>query len=172
MRFNTLPSRDRKGILQNLEVRKDRYEHFVLAGRKATKKMAAPEVLIVGDRPGPSAPLEPDYHHTPFYSVKHCSGWLNELLWQWRIDESRLLWLNAYYKDGIPFDKEVLRRNKPKDDDEFPKIIALGGNAEKWLKRNGYTNFLKANHPQFHKRFKNKEQYMLPLQIRDCLPID
>lgn len=172
MRFNTLPPHDREAILRNMEIRRERFEHFVLNGRQPSAKFPAPLVLIIGDRPGPAAPKEPDYHHTPFYSVKHCSGWLNELLWQWRIDETKLLWLNAYDKDGKPTPKELLRKNKPSNDDSFPKIIALGGNAEKWLKMNGYGRYIKTDHPQYHKRFKNKEQYMMPLRVRDCLPLD
>lgn len=172
MRFDTLPQLVREGVLKNLEIRKTRFEHFVLQGKEPSTDFPAPEVLIIGDRPGPSAPKEPDYHHTPFYSVKHCSGWLNELLWEWGTNENQLLWLNAYDKDGVPTSEELLKKNKPSDDDEFPKIIALGGNAEQWLKKNGYAHYLKVDHPQYHKRFKNKEQYFLPLRIRDCLPLD
>ena len=172
MRFDTLNQKARDGILKLMETRRNRYEHFVLQGKSPSKKFPAPEVLVVGDRPGPSAPLEPDYHHTPFYSVKHCSGWLNELLWEWGTDENKLLWLNAYDKDGKPTPVELLKRNKPSDEDSFPRIIALGGNAERWLKKMGYTHYLKVDHPQYHKRFKNKEQYFLPLRIKDCLPLE
>jgi hypothetical protein len=170
MRFNTLPQNVRDGILKNLEIRRARFVHFVIEGKEASEEFPAPEVVIVGDRPGPSAPKEPDYHHTPFYSVKHCSGWLNELLWEWKIDERRMLWLNAFDKDGVPTPDELLVKiEPPQGPSSFPTIIALGGNAERWMKKNGWTIFIKAFHPQYHKRFRNKERYDLPLLINDCL---
>lgn len=173
MRFDTLPQKVRDGVLKNLETRRARFEHFVLSGKGPSKEFPAPHVVIIGDRPGPAAPKEPDYHHTPFYSVKHCSGWLNELLFEWDIDESKLLWLNAYDKDGKPTADSILVKNEPPQGvDGFPTIIALGGNAERWLKKNGWTIFIKTTHPQYHKRFRNKERYDLPLLIRDCLSLD
>lgn len=165
--YPKLKEHEKEQVLRNLEIRRARFEHFILQGKKPTKKFPRPEVVIIGDRPGPSAPQDPDYHHTPFYSTKHCSGWLNALLWEWGIDENRLLWLNAYDKDGVPTDDKLLENNAPNS--QFPSIIVLGGNAEKWVKKNGWTSYMKVDHPQYHKRFKNKERYDLPLVINDCL---
>ena len=111
------------------------------------------KILIVGDRPGPSAPIDPNYHHTPFYSMKHCSGWLNKLLDGSGIDENKLLWINTYDKDGIP-NKISPHSLKPS------KIIALGGNASKWVK-SFKVSFTSTYHPQYWKRFRNKEIYPL-----------
>ena len=113
-------------------------------------------VLIVGDRPGPGAPKEEGYHHTPFYSLKNCSGWLNVLLEEAGIPEERLVWLNAADEKGRPTKSCLPRALDPL------AIIALGGNAAKWLEREcGVTTFTKVDHPQFHKRFKYGQPYPL-----------
>jgi hypothetical protein len=110
--------------------------------------------LIVGDRPGPSAPKLKDYHHTPFYSLKHCSGWLNYLLEENGISEESLVWMNAYDVNGIKFDSNKIKGLKC-------EIIALGSNAEKWLISNEIRSYSKSYHPQYWKRFKSKERYPL-----------
>jgi hypothetical protein len=114
-------------------------------------------ILIIGDRPGPSAPQDPNYHHTPFYSTKHCSGWLNAALYVAQIPEERLIWINSADKDGVPLDPTIL------DKLEADKTICLGGNAAKWYEaacEYGYE-YYKFDHPQYHKRFKNSEEYPL-----------
>jgi len=134
-----------------LEIRKRNY----------LKAMNKPEwvpnaILIVGDRPGPAAPLDPSYHHTPFYSTKHCSGWLNAALYLEGIPEERLIWLNSADKDGKPTDFDILLKLEP------DMVITLGGNASKWvLKSDAVAEWYKFDHPQYHKRFKNNEEYQL-----------
>lgn len=123
-------------------------------------------VLLVGDKPGPSAPQDPGYHHTPFYSTKHCSGWLNALLHVEGIPEEALVWVNSADKDGNPTDPKIVKKLNP------DLIVALGGNAEKWLKKNGIQGYVKVDHPQAHKRFKNAKPYPLmdilrPLRLSD-----
>lgn len=125
------------------------------------------KVMIIGDRPGPSAPLEPDYHHTPFYSMKHCSGWLNRLLFNSGVDERDLIWLNAYDKDGEPHDHEIVERLLPPLDDFIIPIITLGSNAAKWLRSDGYEGFTEVKHPQYWKRFKSQERYELVDRINE-----
>lgn len=111
-------------------------------------------VLIIGDRPGPSAPQDDGYHHTPFYSTKHCSGWLNAALHIAQIPEERLIWINAADRLGQPTPFGLLEKLEP------DTIICLGGNAEKWLvKSDFYSSYYKFDHPQYHKRFKNNEKY-------------
>jgi hypothetical protein len=120
-------------------------------------------VLIVGDKPGPSAPKDPGYHHTPFYSTKHCSGWLNSLLHIKGIPEEKLVWINSADKDGNPTDFSIVEKLNP------DVTIALGGNAAKWLTKNGKQDFIKHLHPQFWKRFRNSEPYTI-VDILSLIP--
>lgn len=120
-------------------------------------------VLVVGDTPGPGAPKINGYHHTPFYATVHCSGWLNLLLEEAAIPESGLVWINSTNVDGNPAPVSALDHN-------FRGIIALGGNAEKWLKKSGVTNYVKVHHPQFWKRFHSKEAYPLIEQLKRFQP--
>lgn len=119
-------------------------------------------ILIVGDRPGPGAPQTPHYHHTPFYSIKHCSGWLNGLLEDNSIPEDELVWLNSHTYDGEPTPYDVINFMQPR------VIIALGGNADRWLINGGFKHQT-VYHPQYWKRFKSKEEYPLINMIRESL---
>lgn len=136
-------------IAVRLELRRKLYE-AALAG----KIRDTDRVLIVGDKPGPSAPTDSRYHHTPFYSTKHCSGWLNACLEVEAIPEEKLIWLNAADRLGNEFDLALVNRLNP------DTIIALGGNAQKWL-RKGCISHVEVVHPQYHKRFHNAERYVL-----------
>jgi len=153
--FDELSTAAKKAILQRLRLRKARYQSVLNLKRVKAK------VLIVGDRPGPGAPTDPTYHHTPFYAINNCSGWLNRLLEDNGIQERDLVWLNAYDTSGRPFDSSL-------DYVKFNAVIALGGNAEKWCRLYGYP-CLKVSHPQFHKRFKNKKPYELIDVLKTCL---
>jgi hypothetical protein len=108
------------------------------------------DILIVADRPGPKAPQQDNFHHTPFYSKLHSGGWLNELMVQADITEDRLMWHNSATWDNKPENPAILQR-------EWNHIIALGNNAEKWLKKNGVSNIWKFDHPQYWKRWKANE---------------
>lgn len=148
--YSQLSESDKKAVAKRLVTRKLRY--LSLLNGKLTGSV---KVLLVGDRPGPAAPTDPTYHHTPFYSTKHCSGWLNACLHLEGIAEDELLWINAYDREGNPADFSLLKNLR------VEKIVALGGNAEKWLKQNGVSEYYKVSHPQFHKRFKSSERYEL-----------
>ena len=146
--FRLLDEPSKAAVQKRLDVRKSIFKKFKLGRWQGG-------VLIVGDRPGPSAPKEPGYHHTPFYSTKHCSGWLNAVLHVEGISETNLVWINAADEKGQDTSFDLVERLHPE------AIVALGGNAEKWLKKNGCTCFIKVTHPQYHKRFKNSERYEL-----------
>jgi hypothetical protein len=124
------------------------------------------KAVIIGDTPGPGRPTDPNYHHTPFYSTKNSSFWLNKQLIENGIDENKLLWYNAQLADNSYLDKvhveDVLRYK--------PQFIVLGGNAEKWFKK-ALPNmpYVKVYHPQFAKRFKSKEQYQLIEVLKNAL---
>ena len=154
--YVALNQQEKKCIDERLRVRLNRF----IAATDVKVSCTAGNVLIVGDRPGPSAPLDPEYHHTPFYSTKHCSGWLNAALHLANIPEDRLVWINSADRNGNSTDTSIIKRVKP------DIIICLGGNAVKWVKgainaSGKFCEFYKFDHPQFHKRFKNSEEYPL-----------
>lgn len=148
--YSSLDEAGKRAIASRLALRKRLYLN-ALKGICLTKD----PILLVGDRPGPAAPKEEGYHHTPFYSVKHCSGWLNTALHLESIPEEKLIWINSADAAGNPTRFDIVEAARP------DVIIALGGNASKWLKKNGVEQFGYEHHPQYHKRFKNSERYHL-----------
>lgn len=127
MAFAKLDPFAQQKILARLETRRQ------LWCKAQIRKLNADElVLIVGDRPGPSAPKEPGYHHVPFYSTKHCSGWLNKQLEFEGIPEEKLIWLNSADENGNFYDIGIIEAMQP------DVIIAMGGNAQKWLTKHGF----------------------------------
>ena len=157
--YRNLRPNDHAAIAARLEVRKQRYLDVVEG------KTVSTDFLLIGDKPGPSAPTTPGYHHTPFYSTKHCSGWLNAYLHIEQIPEERLLWINAYDRLGNPTASDVAKRAQAET------VIALGHLAAKWAKSVGLTQhsrFIQVPHHQWHKRFMNKEPYDLIETIKCC----
>lgn len=146
--WNRLSTEDKQSVQKMLDVRAERYLQLSGSQRITTK------FLLVGDRPGPSAPQTDDYHHTPFYSTKYCSGWLNSALFLEGIDENNLLWVNSADWRGYPTNSSILEHVVA------DQIIALGGAAAAWCKKAG-VSFVSVHHPQFHKRFKAAERYAL-----------
>jgi len=158
--YDALPSDTKRAILHRLRVRKDTYLKL-LAG----KRLKAPKVLLIGDRPGPGAPTQANYHHTPFYSILNCSGWLNLQLEQAGIDEHDLVWINAYDRHGVPISAQVLDHLPPSIE-----MIALGGNAMKWLSKTANVElFWQYHHPQYWKRFKHGHPYPLIADLKSIL---
>jgi hypothetical protein len=154
--YKALTSTQQRNVAKRLVLRKKIYLSLL-----ATQSIS-PDIIIVGDRPGPAAPTEPNYHHTPFYSTKYCSGWLNAGLELHEIPENRLAWVNAYSCSGEPLDYNLVDRLYPR------WIFALGNNALKWIA--GRSNqVMKFDHPQYHKRFKNKEEYPLFDYLKEYL---
>jgi len=174
-KFSELPKVKRRNIARRLIARRKTfvnlmngtYNYSDLSGR----------ILLVGDKPGPGAPADPNFHHTPFYSTIYSSGWLNYLLGEYRIDEDRLIWLNASsirWVDGDFMDVMLgappLIEERYEIDGHFiniidpTHIITLGNLAEAWVKKNTDRPYIKQAHPQYWKRFKSKEEYpLLPL---------
>lgn len=150
--YNHLSLDDQRQFALNLNRRRESWVGFKTDGKISPLKTT----LIIGDRPGPGAPKEPGYHHTAFYSTKHCSGWLNAALVLEGIKEDKLLWVNSADENGTPLSPSVLEH-------PWRNVIVLGGNAKKWLQKNVDWSFKfhYAHHPQYHKRFKNNERYEL-----------
>lgn len=148
MTFSKLESLMQFKILRRITLRKKKYVDF------SNGNSCTPKILLIGDRPGPSAPQSNSYHHTPFYSVKHCSGWLNLQLEINSVPESDLLWINSADYDGTPTNLSLLENCYSNE------VIALGHNAARWFSSYGKP-FIKLDHPQYWKRFKSKEAYPL-----------
>jgi hypothetical protein len=160
--FDRLPRETQLTIIHSLQLRRHLYTEALHGNYcKLTR------VVIIGDTPGPARPKEPDYHHTPFYSTKNSSLWLNLLLAEAGIPENTLLWFNSTLANGneLPlFFPHELKHLTP-----APTFILLGDNAEKWMQRADPTSvYTKVYHPQFAKRFRSKEPYAL-IQILEKL---
>jgi hypothetical protein len=122
-----------------------------LAGTRWSAK-----VILVGDKPGNGAfKLPANHHHTPFYSTRNSSLWLNKQLLEAGIQEVDIFWLNAADMHGTPTHPMHLY------DWGDAKIIALGGAAEAWIKKSGKKVDAKVHHPSAWKRFHSKEAYPL-----------
>lgn len=158
MSYAKLSVPEQRAYAHNLVLRRRRYLENVTHFNPARGCTAPGKVVLVGDRPGPGAPKNASYHHTPFYSTKNSSSWINCLLLKEGIPEEQLMWINAYDKDGVPNAPTVLFNLSP------AAVIALGGNAAKWL--TGVCGlqpgqFTETYHPQYWKRFRSKDRYPL-----------
>lgn len=159
--FTSLPDTQRRQFEANLELRKRRYVNVsrYLQGAEGILRESQDRILIIGDRPGPSAPVDPGFHHTPFYSTKHCAGWLNALQVESQIPEDSLVWINSTDFRGLPLPISIIDVLDPHS------IVILGGHARRWFDTaedwKGYDFVEDVPHPQYWKRFKNKERYPL-----------
>jgi len=109
-------------------------------------------IVLVGEQA--SNPTEKTANQQPFCSDKGCSGWLNLLLEQEQIPEEKLFWLNAKNNDGTLIDPKVIENIAPK------VVITLGKTACDLLSRSNIS-YLHHYHPQYWKRFRNKQRYPL-----------
>jgi len=158
--FDKLPHKLQQGICRSLVLRKQNY-----LAAQAGKRWKQMRVILVGDRPGDGAKKLPaNHHHTPFYSTKNSSLWLNKQLEELGVHENDVLWLNSADLNGVPTDPKLL--------EGWGKhtIIALGGNASKWLEEHGKPH-LKVFHPQAWKRFHSKEPYPLLGHLQQLLDL-
>lgn len=159
--FDKLPRETQSAISQQLRCRMVAYTQAMRRGYNGQTK-----VVIIGDTPGPGRPNTPNYHHTPFYSTKNSSLWVNKQLVEAGIDERKLLWFNSTLANGDVLDpihiQDLLHRDRV--------FIVLGGNAEKWFKKAAPdVPYVKVYHPQFAKRFKSTEPYALIDEIKKAL---
>lgn len=151
--FDRLDTDLQRRIISSLRTRKQRYLHAM------DGKPTEPRFVLLGDTPGPGRPTDPTYHHTPFYSTRNSSLWINRLLQERAVDEGALTWFNTTLANGSPLDPAVFTAQLTRS----PLVICLGGNAERWLKCNARWSapYLKVHHPQAWKRFRSREPYPL-----------
>jgi hypothetical protein len=151
MSYATLTEAQQRKFAKRLVMRRSAHVEWVREGYIDEWR----DILIVGDQPGPRAPDNVEYHHTPFYSKLYSGGWLNEQLVLNDIAEDRLMWINSASKAGYPAPPDILKAKK------WTAVIALGNNAYHWVHLHGMVEAIKVSHPQFHKRFKAAERYVL-----------
>ena len=155
--FDKLDHDVQRQFAQNMNIRRGAYMG-VMGGAASAMWMQYIQVILLGDTPGPGRPNDPNYHHTPFYSTKNSSFWLNKQLVEAGVDERRLVWFNTTLADGTPLAQGYVTQFLPFK----PKIICLGGKAADWVRRIRPTPvYDEVYHPQYAKRFKSKEPYAL-----------
>jgi hypothetical protein len=159
--FDKLDQEVKRGVLKALQHRRRRYLK-AMSGQGVNT-----EVILFGDTPGPARPTDPSYHHTPFYSTKNSSLWINRLLWEHGIPETSLLWFNTTLADGTKLDPSIVRRCLKNN----PVLFALGGNAATWLDAAG-LGYTKVFHPQAWKRFHSKKHYPLIDFLEEALDLN
>ncbi len=166
--FDKLPEATQHSIISSLKTRKEHYCRGLLGWRPDSVK-----VILVGDRPGPGAlKLPANHHHTPFYSTKNSSLWLNRNLVEAGVDESKLFWINAYDVHGKPAHGSHLSMWK-----SVSHVFLLGGNAVKWYMKEAqhlvpiFVEVEHFFHPQAWKRFKSKEEYPLIPALKAALDL-
>ncbi len=118
-------------------------------------------ILIVGDRPGPS---KQPYHidiNAPFVSMSGvgCSEWLADHLNEHNISEQHLYWINCRDQEGEFVSSEFESRLEP------TSVIALGRHAEQWCNDNDIQSIY-IEHPQAHMRFMSHKPYILGDTLR------
>jgi energy-coupling factor transporter ATP-binding protein EcfA2 len=113
--------------------------------------------LLVGEKLSQSTAAS----HLPFVSWDRggCVAWLSDQFEEWGLREDALYWVNAFDSNNKALDPH------PWVDELAPrKIVVLGIAAATWARNNDLHkrfNVHYADHPQFHKRFRNKEHYDL-----------
>lgn len=154
--FKKLDPETRKAIINRVIFRKHRFLRW-------TRKGLVPEakILLVGDCPANDAPNDPEFHFTPFGALWNSSLFINLALHNAGIAEQDLAWCNAADYKKVPTSYELLVP-------EWPLIVALGGAAEKWIKKAG-KNCVRFDHPAYHKRWKSKEEYPLIPFLKEAL---
>lgn len=159
--FDKLDRETQLKIIANLRVRMRRYVMAMSRGY-----VEATKVVIVGDTPGPGRPTATGYHHTPFYSTKNSSLFVNQKLVEAGIPEESLLWYNSTLADGTKLPAHHIL-----DLERYsPKFILLGGNAEKWFTAVAPgLHYVKVFHPAYAKRFHAHEPYALIDEVRKAL---
>lgn len=147
--FSKLQFAQKRRLVRRVSFRTQRFLDLT------TGVMPVNTILLIGDRPAPNAPADPGFHFTPFGAFCHSSLWLNRELDAAKIPEHKLTWINSADVNGEPTNAAVLKHN-------WTGIIALGGNAAKWVSKAKINKpFAQVQHPQAWKRFHSKEHYPL-----------
>lgn len=147
--FERLSKEEQRAFFAQMKTRKFNHARGLSGHRWPVK------AILVGEKPGNGARKMPaNFHHTPFYSTKNSSLWLNTLLIRAGVSEEHLFWINSADMDGVPASTTHLQGWGD------ARVIALGNLAEKWVSGVG-LRCEKFYHPQAWKRFHSKEEYPL-----------
>lgn len=161
--YNSLSEDQKRTFAKNLVQRRISYETWHRHGEIAESK----DILLIADQPGPGAPKDDAYHHTPFYAKTYSGGWLNACLVEACIPETRLFWENSADRHGVSRDPKILAVK------DWHRVIALGNNASDWIVKNSQSLriaegglLMKVFHPQAHKRWNSKSPYPLIAELQ------
>lgn len=112
-------------------------------------------IMLVGEQ---TSHPEVNKYHLPFCSLKACSGWLNGLLEDAGIPEDQLFWVNALDNDGSEVDLASLHGLL------MPRLVVALGNVARDQLTKRRIQHEHVPHPQYWKRFRNKQVYpLIPL---------
>jgi hypothetical protein len=115
-------------------------------------------ILIIGEQSGDKL------SDRPFCAETHSSKYINEKLNVYDIPEEKLYWVNALRCDDSEADiNSIVVHMNPS------VVICLGNIAERTCKNQGINNYIKFYHPQYWKRFRNKEEYPFVLKLVELL---
>lgn len=152
--FDKLDDSTQRGIREQLLLRRARYL------RAMNMEIQPARFILLADTPGPGRPNTPGYHHTPFYSTKNSSLWLNRQLVEAGIPETSLLWFNTTLADGTKLGHHIIDYQLKYT--PGLQVICLGNNAKRWFEeRYDNTAATTIYHPQAWKRFHSKDPYPL-----------
>lgn len=131
----------------------------LLAYQTAGRSLAP--VLLVGEDFAAHTSRDPLYQW-PFASFSNigCSGWMTQQLLDAGVSEADLCWANI---DQLPS-----RWAGGYELDRFDLVVALGKKASEELTKRGVVH-VQADHPQYHRRFKNADPYPVVAAIKEFL---
>lgn len=118
------------------------------------------KVLLVGESVGNVIQQE-----VPFTGIKASGPWLTQLLLNADIHEGDLAWINVKLSDGL---SNMINVVKTCETYHYEYVIALGNVASEALVRKGIEHET-VYHPQYWKRFHNKEEYPLITRLKEIL---
>lgn len=149
-------------LIQHVEaLAKARPYSLITAGGPSGRFYDA-DVLLVGEKCSREFQCE-----VPFTGTNASGPWLTEKLMAHDIYEDQLAWINVKLEDGRDNMDMVLQYIK----DYHPQhVIALGSVAHVALER-AHINSIHFDHPQYHKRFRNKDIYPLITYLKKILDV-
>jgi hypothetical protein len=116
--------------------------------------------VIVGEAVSPTAYPGPRWPFTSREGPASAAGYLNLILHELNVDETRLMFTNALEEDDHL--SELIKK------DLGLEFVCLGRVAEKTVKNLGAPNWVALPHPQWVRRFRHHENDY-PRQLREAL---
>jgi len=153
---------DVNNLVQHIEtLAKARPYSYITAGGPSGRFYDS-DVLLVGEKCSKEFQCE-----VPFTGTNASGPWLTEKLMSHNIYEDDLIWINVKLqdnRDNMNLVIDHIQDYKPQH------VIALGSVAHVTLERN-HIESIHFDHPQYHKRFQNKEVYPLIPYLKEILDV-